>query len=320
MATFRYHLILATLVCGSTVLAEPPGKAVRLSSSASISNANNLAASQKPPIDYFRQLLAMTPDEREKALASKPPRDKDSLLTKVREYEALQPEERELRLRSTQLQWHLGRLFRMESAARNAYVEKIAAEDRPLILDRLNQWDQLTPEAQDEFLENERMLRWFVRYESSTPEERRNILTNSPLAHHEWSLGRWLSFSQEQRQKMCERFHQFFELSDREKKETLRVLSQQERLQMETNLVVFEKLPPDQRKHCIESFRKFARMTPDERDQFLKNAQRWEQMDPAQREMWRDLVQKAPSMPPLPPGMLPPLPAPMSVMTNSRAH
>src|ERR1041384_2974448 len=103
MVPLRFHLILASVVCGSSVLADPPGKVPRLTTSAAVSNANNLATSQKPPIDYFRQLLAMTPAEREEALASKPPHHKDFLLSKVREYEALKPEERELRLRSTQL-------------------------------------------------------------------------------------------------------------------------------------------------------------------------------------------------------------------------
>ncbi len=61
----------------------------------------------KSPVDFFRQLLAMTPDERDDFLTNRPPEIRARILGKVAEYEALGPNERELRLRATELRWYL---------------------------------------------------------------------------------------------------------------------------------------------------------------------------------------------------------------------
>src|SRR5712691_3172573 len=50
------------------------------------------------PQPDFRQLLAMSPPEREKALASRSEAHQQVLRDKIREYEALSPVEREARL------------------------------------------------------------------------------------------------------------------------------------------------------------------------------------------------------------------------------
>src|SRR5260221_8774392 len=111
----------------------------------------------KPPMAFFRGLLAMTPDERELALAGKPPEDQKKLLEKISEYESLKPEDRELRLRSTDLGWHVTHLIHSSPTNRADWLAKMPANDRPLVEDRLEQWDQLSPEAQNEFLKNERL-------------------------------------------------------------------------------------------------------------------------------------------------------------------
>ena len=64
------------------------------------------------PMDYFRSLLAMSPAQRESALAKKPARIRERILAKVNEYAALDPDERELRLRATELRWYLMPLLR----------------------------------------------------------------------------------------------------------------------------------------------------------------------------------------------------------------
>ena len=57
------------------------------------------------PVYFFRQLLAMTPQEREDYLTNRPPEIHERILAKVHEYLALEPDERELRLRATELRW-----------------------------------------------------------------------------------------------------------------------------------------------------------------------------------------------------------------------
>src|SRR5580700_2349213 len=45
------------------------------------------------PMDYFRNLMAMSPEEREKTLAGKPPEIRARIMAKVIEYAALDPRE-----------------------------------------------------------------------------------------------------------------------------------------------------------------------------------------------------------------------------------
>src|SRR5580693_4698345 len=72
------------------------------------------------PMDYFRNLLAMDPEEREKALAGKPPEIRAKILAKVIQYAALDPRESQLRLRATELRWYLMPLLRAAPADRQA--------------------------------------------------------------------------------------------------------------------------------------------------------------------------------------------------------
>ena len=66
----------------------------------------------KSPVDFFRKLLAMAPEEREAFLTNRPPEIRQRILAKVDEYEALDPDQRELRLRATELRWYMMQLLR----------------------------------------------------------------------------------------------------------------------------------------------------------------------------------------------------------------
>ena len=103
----------------------------------------------KSPVDLFRELLAMTPAERENYLTNRPPGIRDRILAKVREYEALDPNERELRLRATELRWYLLPLMHESPTNRAARLAAIPDDLRPLVKNRLQQWDILPPPLQD---------------------------------------------------------------------------------------------------------------------------------------------------------------------------
>src|SRR5213592_4804328 len=62
-----------------------------------------------PPMPQinFRELLAMTPAEREKILVTRSEQQRQVLVEKLREYESLSPVEREARLCSVQLRAYL---------------------------------------------------------------------------------------------------------------------------------------------------------------------------------------------------------------------
>ncbi len=279
----------------------------------------------KSPVDLFRELLAMTPVERRQALTNRPPEVRKRILAKLREYQTLKPEERELRLRVTELQWYLLPLMSVPGTNRAAQVAMIPEDIRKLVEQRLNRWDLLPPPMQEELLNNEMTARYFTQFQTETnASEVLSRMSPARRAKLEAGLDHWRSLSEEERRKTLEGFNEFFELTPAEKKKALDTLSEAERQQMEKTLQAYGKLSPAQRIQCTSSFEKFTGMTLAERQQFLKNAERWKLMSPSERQTWRELVSMAPLMPsqrllpPLPPQ--PPLPGRQprrAVATNS---
>ena len=283
----------------------------------------------KSPVTIVRELLAMTPVERRQSLSNRPPEIASRILAKVREYESLKPNERELRLRATELQWYLQPLMSLAPTNREARLARIPEEMRKQVEERLGRWDLLPAPMQEELLNNEMTARYFTQLETATEEQKQKILAQmSPERRTklEAGLDRWRGFSDERREKTLQSFNAFFELTPAEKQKALSSLSEAEQRQMEKTLQTYASLPVEQRAQCLRSFEKFAEMSLAERSAFLKNAERWKLMTPAERESWRTLVRFAPMQPPQPSGVrlppLPPMPAPVhrprsSVATHS---
>lgn len=234
------------------------------------------------PVNFFRQLLAMPPADRNRSLTNRPPEARARIQAKVREYLALEPDERELRLRATELRWYLTPLFRAAPADREARLTQVPEELRGIIKSRLAQWDLLPPPLQKELLANDRTLHYFAHVEAT------NTVIINP-----------------QQAKISEQFNQFFEFTAEEKAQTLGTLSEAERAQMEKTLQSFEQMPVQQRHQCVKNFAKFAGMTAGERAEFLQSAERWSKMSPSERQSWRDLVSHVPQWPPVPPPAIP---------------
>ncbi|HEY5044190.1 MAG TPA: DUF3106 domain-containing protein [Verrucomicrobiae bacterium] len=253
------------------------------------------------PVDFFRQLLAMTPVERVRSLTNRPPEARARILAKVHEYLMLPPDERELRLRATELRWWLTPLMQMSPTNRVERLAQVPEHLRGLVKARLEQWDILPPPLQQEFLANDAALHYFAHIET----------TNNAAETSE-------------QQQIAAQFNQFFEFTPEEKQQTLNVLSDAERAEMERTLESFDKLPPEQKMTCLRNYAKFAGMSAAERAEFLKNAARWSQMSPSERQAWRDLVAYVPIWPTMPspavpPNLIPPMPPklpPAGVATN----
>jgi Protein of unknown function (DUF3106) len=283
-------------------------------------STNDLTVFQHPrsPVALFRQLLAMMPEERETFLTNRPPEIRERILAKVKEYESLGPNERELRLRATELRWYLLPLMRDSPSNRAARLAQVPPDMRDLVESRLSQWIILPPQLQQEFLENEHALRYFAHLDVS------NLTTLRQIAPPGSELARWTAMTEAQRKQIAANVNQFFELTPDEKQTALDTLSDVEREQMGKTLKAFDKLPPGQREECVRAYARFVGMSAAEKEEFLKNAQHWAQMSPADRQAWRDLVKHVPEWPPLPPGFITP-PPPQTVpvdfhpaaMTNS---
>lgn len=279
------------------------------------------SSAKTSPVEFFRKLLAMTPAEQKDFIADRSPEHQKRILAKVREYESLKPDQRELRLRVTELHWYLSPLLTAPATNRAEQLAAIPAENRVAVEDRLREWDKLPVAAQRELLDNETTLHHFTQIESATEQ------SISAARREKLSAGvaDWQKRPAEQRQKMLARFNQFFDLTAAEKNRALEKLSNSERAPMEKTLAKFEKLPKAQRDASVQAFAKYTAMSLAERQDFLKNAERWRVMSAEEQQAWRELVQKLPpAMPPMPPGFkdnsMPPLPpAPVSaIATNAR--
>jgi hypothetical protein len=281
------------------------------------SPTNNLAKFQrgKSPVDFFRQLLAMTPDERDDFLTNRPPEIRARILAKIDEYEALAPNDRELRLRATELRWYLMPLLRESLTNRNARLAQVPADIRDVVENRLEEWNILPPSLREEFLENERILRDFTHLDVSN-----NPAENSRRGTSDADRAHWNALSEPERRQVAAGFKQFFELTPDEKQSALNTLSEAERRQMEKTLQAFEKMPAAQRAECVSAFAKFTSMNAPQRAEFLKNAARWSEMSPAERQTWRDLVVNVPQWPPLPVGFMMPIRGEADRVVNTNSN
>jgi len=280
----------------------------------------------RSPVALFRQLLAMNPAEKKSFLSNYSSETQKRILEKLREYEALTPEQGELRLRVTELWYYLPPLMLAPSGERASRLAAIPEELRGLLEIRLQRWDELPPDKQKELLDNQTALHYLFQFTNSTPIQQSQILTSMSPAQRvalAEGINKWQALSEDQRQNLTRRFEEFFGLTSREQDKTLRVLSEPERRQIETTLVVYRRMSGLQRRQCMSSFEKFANLTPTERQEFIQDAARWKAMMPSERQAWRKLVYNLSRQPPLPPGLrpppLPPPPRPRSPASGSRA-
>jgi hypothetical protein len=253
-------------------------------------------APSKSPVALFRELLAASSSaELDKLMAGRSPETRKLILAKMREYKSMKADQRELRLRVTELRWYLLPLMNRPATNRVELLSRIPAEDRAPVEERLREWDKLPADVQKQLLENEATIRYFTEVQCGT-----NAVSNLTPARREKlqeGIDKWNRLPEDQRLSLAYRFNQVFDLSPREKDAALRTLSEPERRQIERTLEAFGNLQPSQRAQCIRSFEKFASLSLEERQQFLKNAERWKVMTPEQRQAWRDLVSRAPLLP-----------------------
>lgn len=260
------------------------------------------------PVEHFRQMLAVSGEEREKLLAGWNPAKREVLRRKCVEYDAMDAQERERRLRMIELRWYLHPLMTAPKAERTPLLGTLPEEFKGIVTERLAQWDALPEEVRTRLVENEMALQYFARLKQSATGQAPASLAQPSAEQRELEekLAAWRGLNPKERRKSSEQFNRFFELPRAEREKTLQVLSETDRREMEKTLAAFAKLPPAQREVCIESFRKLANLEPKERQQFLRNAARWQAMSPEERQQWKVLVTHLPPTPQL--TVPPPLP------------
>lgn len=264
--------------------------------------------SSRSPMENFRRLLALTPEARELDLADKSEGFRSMLLGKLKEYDALTPEQQELRIQSTELRFDMMYLLGASPERRAEKLERMSEDRRKLVLDRLEQWDKLPAELQEEVKEHQSTLHYVTRVDAAPDAAKEDVFAGMSLEHRERVKARIAEVNakpKEQRARMIDNFHKLFDLSDKEQESILQKLNQSERAKVEQKLAEFEKLSPDERKRCMDSARRFNNLSADDQARFMATAERWEKMSEEERNTWRNLIKQ---MPPLPPDFGPPLP------------
>lgn len=274
------------------------------------------------PVDQFRRLLAMTEEQRQNAMAEKKQEVRERLRTKLAEYKALTPEEREARLRATELRWYLPPLLSVPRSNRPPNLDYIPEPIRPLIEERLRRWDMLPKPLGNELLDNREAIQFLTQPGAATREEQERLLALLPPERRtllEAGIDRINALPEIKRKQLFDRFNSYLDLSLQEQSRILGKLSVAERTQMEKTLEDFNKLTGLQRRQCLIAFDKFAGLSIVERHQFLKNAEKWAAMSASERAQWRRLVEKVPDWPPMPPTTVPSPPLPFMPKKKSTA-
>jgi hypothetical protein len=280
--------LLASRQAGAQTATDPQPA---LESAAALARPTAQVPPASSPVSFFRELLAMTPGERRQALTNKPRENQQGILAKVEEYAALPPEDRELRLRATELRWYLVPLLSASATNRTAALSQIPADMRKFVEDRLEQWQILPPPLKERILEDDQNMQSYLQLVGGGPRQQQELIKIYPPGLRE-------KLEVEIRQ-----VNSFFELAPEEKAKVLAIISEPERRQMEATLRAFEKLPDEQRAQCIRAFSTFTKLSAAGQQQFFRNAERWQAMTPAERQRWRELVRDVPQWPPLPAGM-----------------
>ena len=105
------------------------------------------------PVAFFRQLLAMTPAQREARLSTRPAANRAVIERKLKEYEALEAGERDARLRALEFHHYLTVLLRAPSSVRSNWLAQVPEELRRPCEERLRLWVVLPAEIQRYMLE-----------------------------------------------------------------------------------------------------------------------------------------------------------------------
>jgi hypothetical protein len=268
------------------------------------------------PIQFFRRLLAMSPEELEQALAVKAPPQRPVLLAKIKEYKEMPEKKRELRLHLLQLRLYMLPLMNTPASDRAMRLAAIPEKDRPVVQARLQDWDRLSADEQALILRNDTNLHYFLfrGYSSPTMEQEAIAIIIPPERGRrlEEAIAHWHALPEAQREDISLKLGHFLIRDPAEWQRLLNTLPDHDRLPMQHILERLTTFSREQRLRWVDGFSKFASLSPQERCRFILQAERWQKMSNQERDLWRLIVARTRSpSPSLKPGDLP-WPPPLS--------
>lgn len=256
------------------------------------------------PTELFRRLLAAPPQERQKLLAGRPASSLLVISNALREYEALSPGQREVRLRTLELGWYLEPLLRLPPGQRSARLAAVPEEWRPQIEQRLRFWDGLPEELRQQVLASRSAVRVLLVPLASAPLGP-PVPPSSPAAS---GFPPVPDANQAQHQRLYTSLRLLFDLDAKEQQRILANLPDAHQGHLKKAIEAVQALPAAQRELCLAGLLKYSSLTPEQQQQFLENCQRWASLSPQEQAALRRLAALRQGLPPRPPGAGPPLP------------
>lgn len=265
------------------------------------SNLPPVPSIAQSPVKFLSDLLRASAVQRQEILAETSPSRQAFWERKLREYEALPEPVRRARLRTAQLHWYLALLIGIPEESRRARMDSIPESDRVLVRRRMDQWDRLPVDLRSDILANIKVMQYFARLVSSSPEQRAALMKTSAEASNPMNDKKlsWQTLSPQRRQQMFDAYARFYELPPLKQEAAIAKIPVPARKQLKERLDELLRMPLDKQKKCLIALNAFAQMTPEERTIFRGNAERWRAMDAKEREFWTLFVKQLPPLPPM---------------------
>src|SRR6185295_17047483 len=176
-------------------------------------------------------------------LTSRSEKSRQLILSRLEEFDKLQPDEREVRLERMKLRGLLLPLLTTPAAQRKSLTDSLPESDRLAVQDRLQLWDQLPLELQKQVLENEGMLNCIMPVQTVSSNQLNRVMLSLPESDRLKIATNWQRFTQippKEREKMYENFREIFDLSQSERAKVLLAVSESERQQMDKTLKAYQ--------------------------------------------------------------------------------
>ena len=251
------------------------------------------------PVKYLSELLAAAPTERAAMLADQSSTRRAFWERKLTEYEAIPEGFRQARLRTAQLHWYLALLIGVAPEARMGRLNQIPEVDRVLVERRMKQWDELPQDLRSDILANIKVMQYFARLVSSSPEQRKALLKTSDESSNPMNdpALSWQSLSRPRQQQMFEAYANFLELPPMQQEAAIAKVPVPARAVLKARVEQLEKMPEELRDKCMLALDAYTKMTPAERSIFRGNAERWRSMTDSERNFWATYVKRLPPLP-----------------------
>lgn len=259
------------------------------------------------PVALFRQLLQMNAADRERVLASRSEASRAVLVRKLREYQALSPQDVESRLQALEFHHYLRLLLNAPASMRSAWLQQVPLPYRRVCEQRLQLWSVLPPEIRSYMQGRAETFQWLTRWESASGSQREQLMASLAPAQRqamEHDFKEWTAMTPQQREQTWRSTRLLFEMSRSEQQRVLGMVSESQRASAARFVKHVDDIPRDQRGVYLDGCLKFAQLDPAQRARFLMGWERWKAMSEPEREVWRQLAVRVHRMP------APPVPDP----------